>query len=559
MTTRNEHYDTAVTSPSNQLLVIAPPGCGKTELLARRALHLLPTLEPHQRILALTFSNKARANLASRLRATLGRERMQRYVTVRNFHGHAAELIRSHGATLGLDPQFQPPERSTLPRAMAPWTDPLPKAQAAELTVQIESELRMSKQCPRTDAQVMNWLRDNACQPAIQIELDRQVSGEIYYDDLLRHAQRLLRVPQVSALYRLHYGAVLVDEFQDLSPQQLDLALRSCDADRTFVGDPLQGIYTWTGARPVQVERRLRRLCGKPNGLGVSYRSSPRVLDVVNVVASSLGGQPLQADQENAWFEGGIVGAGAFSTGAQEATFVVDTAAAILQGRPDSTIGVISRMGWRRIPVDEAFATTTLPVTHWDRYVEDPAILRLLVAARERLGSKDITSEDFCREVLAGIDTADEDSRAEIAAAIDTLAEQVNDDDPAAFRAVLDGLRSLDADAPIAAGVHLLNAHVGKGQQFDWVFIPGFEQGHVPSFLAKGTAEQVEEKRILLVMLSRARHGVMVTRAGTLISAGTGKPYTRDASPWASMIQEVSPSSLQEVRDHIRRYDGTQT
>jgi ATP-dependent exoDNAse (exonuclease V) beta subunit len=60
---RNNRYP----HPQSNLPLIAPPGCGKTELLAQRAAYLIPTLEPHQRILALTFSNRAKANLGERL------------------------------------------------------------------------------------------------------------------------------------------------------------------------------------------------------------------------------------------------------------------------------------------------------------------------------------------------------------------------------------------------------------------------------------------------------------------------------------------------------------
>ena len=114
---------------------------------------------------------------------------------------------------------------------------------------------------------MLDYLRGSRNERALLIEEHRQHEGVMFYDDLLRHAQRLLRIPEVAHLYRAHYRAV-VDEFQDLSPQQLDTALRTCETNRTFVGDPIQGIYTWTGARPVRVERILRRICREPHGLG---------------------------------------------------------------------------------------------------------------------------------------------------------------------------------------------------------------------------------------------------------------------------------------------------
>ena len=64
-----------------------------------------------------------------------------------------------------------------------------------------------------------------------------------------------------------------------------------------------------------------------------------------------------------------------------------------------------------------------------------------------------------------------------------------------------------------APGVHLLTGHLGKGQQFDWVIIVGAEDGCIPDFRAKTPAQMTEEARVLSVMISRARHGVLLLRA----------------------------------------------
>jgi len=98
--------------------------------------------------------------------------------------------------------------------------------------------------------------------------------------------------------------------------------------------------------------------------------------------------------------------------------------------------------------------------------------------------------------------------------------------------------------------VHLLNAHVGKGQQFDWVFIPGFEDGHIPSFLAKTGAEVTEEMRILLVMISRARHGILVTRATELISK-KGNPYDTKPSRWSTTLVSGLSMKPDQLAAHL--------
>ena len=74
-------------------LIIAPPGCGKTELLARRPAMCIRRghLPDGRRILALTFTNKARDNLISRVTDHAGVS-FRRWITVVNFHGLALHL-----------------------------------------------------------------------------------------------------------------------------------------------------------------------------------------------------------------------------------------------------------------------------------------------------------------------------------------------------------------------------------------------------------------------------------------------------------------------------------
>lgn len=543
-------FDAAVVDPSRNVLVVAPPGCGKTELLARRAELLIPALGPHQRILALTFSNKAKSNLNSRLVKVLGAARKRRYVTVRNFHGHAAEIIRSHGATLGVPTGFEIPTERTLPDAIAPHIEGLSESAARDLSARVADELRAAKQAARSDEQVLHHL-GSADPISLQVEMDRQASGVLFFEDLLRHAQRLLRVPGVACLYRCHYGAVLVDEFQDLSIQQLDIAVRTCDTSRTFVGDPLQGIYSWTGARPIQVERILRRIGGEPLGLGVSYRSSPRVLEVLGSVASRLGGQPLASFEPDAWFEGGIAVRESFRTGAAEARFVHDTAMAILAKRPDATIGVICRSGWRRRPIDGAFESAGTPCTRWDVALDDPHVTDIVSSAVTALGPT--VHVDTLRDFLLWtVDHTEPETLGAVLEAVDEL-DELAAAHGGSIAAALAALR-VQEESPeaITPGVHLLNAHKGKGQQFDWVFIPGFEQGNIPSFLAKGEAQLAEEHRVLLVMISRARHGVVITRADSLISK-RGNPYPTKTSEWYGDFDGVRLDDATTLAGHIDR------
>lgn len=539
------------TSELANLLVIAPPGCGKTEVLAQRAAFLIGRLKPGQRILALTFSNKARQNLRERLVRELGAARCRRYVTVRNFHGHAAEVLRAHARTIGLVPDFSQPGKQTLKLAIKPHTSKLPPRAAAAITRETEEALSAAKQQPLDDHEVLVALANAGSSTALEVGRDRQGSGQLHYDDLLRHAQRLLRIDAVANLYQQHYGALLVDEFQDLTPQQLDIALRSVASYRTFVGDPLQGIYSFAGARPDLVEAELRNLCGEPMRLTTSYRSSPAVLAVVNTVAESMDSPPLMSARPHEWFEGGASAAIEFATEEAETEWIVNTARGILVRAPTATIGVISRSSFRRENLDAAFAKADVPSSQWDLAAENPQIVEILRSAAKGLPAS-ASLDDLEVRALAGVPAADVETHQEVAEAIGQL--RVLASDTGSLGAAFAHLQVPDVSTAIGPGVHLLSAHTGKGQQFDWVFVPGFEGGHIPDFRADTDTQLREELRVLLVMLSRARHAVVLSSAVERV-ARSGNPYRPGVSAWWSWVSAACTSTLQDFEGHISRFE----
>jgi len=116
---------------------------------------------------------------------------------------------------------------------------------------------------------------------------------------------------------------------------------------------------------------------------------------------------------------------------------------------------------------------------------------------------------ELCRSLVDG---ADAETLDELAGALDVLRGLVGDG-----MSVRDAVRSCHRSpapgAPVAPGVHVLTGHKGKGQEFDWVFVVGLEEGHIPDFRSNTDEAQAEELRILHVMVSRARYGVVVTFA----------------------------------------------
>lgn len=523
--TLSQEQRDAATSAREHLLIIAPPGCGKTEVLAHRAAHQIASLETNQRVLALTFTKRARSNLEERLRAVLGHARSRRQVAVRNLHGFATQVVLAHGRTIGLDLDgLELPKTSTMRKAM----EAVGGGPAMYVAEGILGEIKRS---PLSDAEVLTAIQQRGSDPAVvlaeKVERARQDTNQLHYDDLLRHAQRLLHIPAVARLYQAHFGAVLVDEFQDLSPQQLDLAMLSCTSRRTFAGDPLQGIYSWAGAAPAEIEEKIRETCGEPVRLRESYRSSPKVLETVNSISGQVDPDSnLVSARPEQWRGGGCSAAISIKDCQAEAELVVRLAGAILNQDPNASVGVIARAAWRRGDIDRAMTGDLgFPVRRWDLAIDDPAILALLQSTVATL-PHGASIADARLAALDAIDPADVETHELIEDALDTLEQS----DATTARAAVRSIRVADPKQTIGPGVHLLNAHTGKGQQFDWVVVIGLEEGHLPAKRSSHGAALVEEQRVLLVMLSRARHGLVVTRAQNLV--GQYGPYAPKPSRW---------------------------
>lgn len=542
----------AATSEAQHVMIIAPPGCGKTEVLAHRTDHLIQFLEPNQRLLALTFTNRAKANLQERLRNVLGYARMRRYVTVRNFHGHATQVVLAHGRTLGMDlDSLQLPKTSTLRRALEATGEDWDTRSAAEAI------LGEVKRAPHSDEDLLAALAQRSADPgadvAQRVERDRQAANQLHYEDLLRHAQRLLQIPAVGHLYRCHFGAVLVDEFQDLSLQQLNIARLSCSMRQTYAGDPLQGIFSWAGASPVEVEREIRASCPEPILLRESYRSSPSVLATVNSMSKSLGAAAeLVSAHPERWPSGGCTAALVAQDRADEARVVSVLSAAILAHDSSASVGVISRAGWRRQDLDDAFAAETdFTVRRWDLALEDPRVVALV---RETVASlpRGATLEAAHDAVLDAVDPSDVDTLEQVDDAFVALGQT----QASTARGALRWIRVSDPKQAVGPGVHLLNAHTGKGQQFDWVFVIGLEEGHLPGKRSSHGQALTEEQRVLLVMLSRARHGLVVSRVQ--MNDGRYGPYAATQSRWWNTLR-CHFATLEQVEKHIGETNPSET
>ncbi|WP_326560750.1 ATP-dependent helicase [Micromonospora sp. NBC_01796] len=526
--------------PHGNLVLLAPPGCGKTEALALRAMGLIESkrVTAPNKLLALAFSNRARDNIGGRIRQLTQPAIYRQLVDLTNFHGLAARIYQAHASTIGLDPEAIMPERGWLRQVLTTLSDHHPTRQAAMDT------LTRVKLQPLSDEEIASELERSGNDLAITAERIRHDSRRLDYSDLLRHAQRILLNEGVAELYALHYSAIIVDEFQDLSPQQLSIVSSISRNNVTYAGDLGQAIYSFTGADPEAVLATLRRLPDvRIIEFTESYRSSPAVLDVLNAVGKPLGLLEVRSAEPATWKLGGFSGAAAYVTPEAEAHFVINSAKLILDHNPNASVGAISRAGYRRKALDQLLKefSATHPVFVWDSPVHRPDILRILRKEMARIrpfgGSQQEQLEQLKQASIAAFEPSDVESIDDVQEACAFLADRVQEG--SSVVTALDAIgASGNPERTVGPGLHVLNAHIGKGQQFDWVFVIGLEEGHVPMFLAKTDDEITEEHRALVVMVSRARHGIVGTRA--LETSTRYGPRASSASRWWDAFENAS-------------------
>ena len=543
--------------PALDLRIIAPAGCGKTEALALRIVGLIDrgAVAPPRKILALTFSKRARDNIRERLQSYLSPGQLRRLVTVINFHGLSGRLIEAHGNVIGLDPAFELPTSD--------WVGAQCRTRKLSFAHSrfVETTLRETKQESRDDTAVADALSLAGDTVAIDIEKLRVAERRLTYDDLPRLAELILSNDAVAELYRQHFACIVVDEFQDLTLQQLRIVNAIGYGRTTYAGDLAQCIYSFAGAQPEEVLRRIEDETKHEVSFAQSHRSSPAVIDMVNALAPLTNGQRLTCAAPERWPGGGLAGVLGFDSTAAEASWAVEFSRTVIERAPRHRIGIIARTKARRRFVDDQLADGELPHYRWDDPVLDGDAARILARTLAGLSESECRTSADLPQLLAersGIEEVqDSETRTSLTDAIGWACDQLRED------VDLDAIRSrvrtgTETTLLTAAGAHLLSGHVGKGQQFDWVLVLGAEDGCIPDFRAESPSQLAEETRILGVMMSRARHGIVISHAA-VVEASNGRPWHKDPSPFIRDLQKTARHhTTGEIRTWLDAADWTQ-
>ncbi|MGQ4553449.1 UvrD-helicase domain-containing protein [Dermabacteraceae bacterium CCM 9519] len=538
---------------SRDLLVIAPAGCGKTEALALRIDGLLQRgdVELPRKILVVTFSNRAKDNIRDRLRTYLGVKHLRDHVTVVNFHGLSARIFKAHANVIGLDPSMTLPESDWVREECNRRGLKYPTAKRAQ------DALRVAKLEPRTDADIDDYLLRNHEINALEIERKRVADCRLTYDDLPRVAELILEDDRVANLYREHFGAVIVDEFQDLTPQQLQIVNRIGYRRTTYAGDLAQGIYGFTGAKPTEVHRLISEECTETVVFTESHRSSPAVLAAVNSLIPLTGGTPLTSADEASWPGGGLFATAEFPSAEGEADWVTYLARRLASKVPHHRIGIMARTEKRRKFVESALDDAGVNYMRWDDGVLDTDTAQVMRSMLNHFNLEAYKRAEnqisFLRESSGLKEISEPSTRQSLVSALEWCYELLRNGIPP--EEIRTRIKIGNGDTLVSKpGVHVLNGHVGKGQQFDWVMIVGAEDESIPFYLAKTEEAQREEARILSVMISRARHGVFITYANSVkLTPKWCKPCK--PSPYFNQLSRANPLGGRHIWDWLRNAD----
>ena len=280
----------AVVHPEGPLLVVAGAGSGKTRVLTHRIAHLIHEGVHPSKILAITFTNKAAAEMRERVGELVGP--VVRTMWVSTFHSACVRILRADGDALGYPRQFSIYDQ----------------ADAVRLTSYVirDQGLDSKRFTPRGVHGAISLWKNELLDPGAAADraaniFDRKhaevyaeyqtrlrKAGAMDFDDLLLNTVALFRqYPDVLDHYRQRFEHILVDEYQDTNQAQNEIVLLLAAGHQNvcIVGDTDQSVYKFRGAdfrNIMQFEEAFDEVTTVV--LDQNYRSTQTILDAANAV-----------------------------------------------------------------------------------------------------------------------------------------------------------------------------------------------------------------------------------------------------------------------------------
>lgn len=336
-------------------LVLAGAGSGKTRTLTYRVAHLLGKGVAPDRVLLLTFTNKASREMLGRVEQLIGRAKAG--VWGGTFHATANRILRANAERIGFTPKFTILDTddarhlvktavadagvsTTARRFPSPGVlaDVISYARNARVPIDEALELKS----PRF-SNLVSQIEDVATHYARR----KRAANAMDFDDLLAHLLQLLQTDtHARELLSSQFQYILVDEYQDTNPIQADITdlLSSRHKNLLVVGDDAQSIYSFRAASIDNILSFPKRFPdAKTFRLETNYRSSPQILDLANdIIEKNLNQfekelKPVKINAEKPYLV-------PTATRAEEASFIADKILELHHnGLPLAAIAVLFR------------------------------------------------------------------------------------------------------------------------------------------------------------------------------------------------------------------------
>ncbi len=289
----NPAQQQAVEAGDGPQLILAGAGSGKTRTVVHRIGHLIAAhgIAPH-RILAVTFTNKAAAELKTRLSDLIGDGGGG--VVSGTFHALSLRFLRRYADALGYPKSFQvidsDDQRALVKRILKARNIASERLHPSYLIGWIEHCKHAGLLPDQVDSQM--WSGIDLRELYVEYQSQLKQLERMDFSDLIVNTVRLLReIPDIAVALRSRFDHVLVDEYQDTNPVQHEWLTLLCSEHKnlTVVGDDDQSIYGWRGADVRHILDFENIWQGSTVGihrLEENYRSTASILKLANAIIS---------------------------------------------------------------------------------------------------------------------------------------------------------------------------------------------------------------------------------------------------------------------------------
>ncbi len=362
----NPAQQSAVKTIEGPLLIIAGPGSGKTRVITHRIAYMISQGVPSQKIVALTFTNKAAEEMRKRL-ALLAPENLTWAGT---FHRFCSRLLRVHAAMIGLQENF----------TIYDMSDTKKVVKQAIANTEVDTRHYSADAIGREISNVKNVaITPEKFQPRIGNVMDKilslvypeyqkllQMANAVDFDDLLMHTVDLLtQNNELRAALDMRFEYMMVDEYQDTNVAQYQLIrlLNHNKQNLAVTGDPDQSIYGWRGANIrniLEFEKDYPQV--SVVRLEQNYRSTKSILRVADqLIANNVRRKKKVLVTDND--EGAQVRLVAYPSPQDEAVDIADSIALLIQkgSHNPSDFAVLYRTNYLSRALEHALGAAGVP------------------------------------------------------------------------------------------------------------------------------------------------------------------------------------------------------